>query len=58
MPGMLTVPEAAELAHVSERTVRDWVYLRRFDTVRLGKMVRIPTAGFLAFITPVPARRG
>jgi excisionase family DNA binding protein len=55
MPAMLSVSEAAVIAHVSERTVRDWIFLRKFDTVRLGKMVRIPTVSLLAFMSQVPA---
>jgi excisionase family DNA binding protein len=55
LPALLSVPEAAELANVSERTVRDWVYRRCFDTVRIGKMVRIPTVSLLEFMSQVPA---
>jgi hypothetical protein len=55
LPALLSVPEAAVIAHVSERRIRDWVGLRKFDTVRLGKLVRIPTVSLLAFMSQVPA---
>jgi hypothetical protein len=55
MPALLSVAEAALIAHVSERRIRDWVGLRKFDTVRLGKLVRIPSVSLLAFMSQVPA---
>ncbi len=39
---LLTVPEAARLLGVKERTVRRWVLLRRITYVKIGAAVRIP----------------
>jgi excisionase family DNA binding protein len=57
LPALLTVPEAAELAGLSERSMRDLIYLRRFDTVRIGRSVRVPTVNLLAYMAQVPANR-
>jgi excisionase family DNA binding protein len=56
MPALLSVPEAAELTSMSQRTVRDMIFDRRFATVRIGRMVRIPTAALLAYMAQVPPR--
>jgi hypothetical protein len=56
LPAMLDVPAAAALAGVTERTMRDLIYLRRFETVRIGRMVRVPTVNLLAYMAQVPAR--
>jgi excisionase family DNA binding protein len=56
MSALLTVKDVAELTNSSERTVRDMIYLRRFETVRIGRMVRIPTAALLAYMAQVPPR--
>jgi excisionase family DNA binding protein len=37
-----TVKQAAEQWNVKERTVRDWVYLRKITFVKVGGCVRIP----------------
>lgn len=38
----LTIPEAANYLGVQPSTIRQWVWRRRIDTVRIGRLVRIP----------------
>lgn len=40
----LTITEAADYLGVRPSTVRQWVWRRRIDTVRIGRLVRIPQA--------------
>jgi excisionase family DNA binding protein len=41
---LLTIREAADRLHLSEWTIRRWVYGKRLDSVRLGRAVRIPVS--------------
>lgn len=42
MSQLLTVPEAAARLNVSVRWMRRAIFEQRFDTIRLGRLVRIP----------------
>lgn len=42
MSQLPTVPEAAARLNVSERWMRRAIFEKRFDTIRLGRLVRIP----------------
>ena len=39
---LLTIRETADRLHLSEWTIRRWVYGKRLDYVRLGRVIRIP----------------
>lgn len=38
---LLSIPEAAEYLGLKASTVRQWVWLRKIDCVRVGRSVRI-----------------
>lgn len=39
---MLTVAETAAVLGLAEKTIRNWLYLRRLPSVRVGRAVRVP----------------
>jgi excisionase family DNA binding protein len=41
---LLKVPEAAEMLTLSQKTIWQWIAMRRIGVVRLGRAVRIPLA--------------
>lgn len=41
---LLKVPEAAEVLALSQKTVWQWIGMRRIGVVRLGRAVRVPQA--------------
>lgn len=55
-PLVYTIPEAAELLKVSERTMQTVVSQGGIPTVRLGRCVRIPHHELVAFIEERAAR--
>jgi excisionase family DNA binding protein len=40
----LTIPDAADYLGVRPSTVRQWVWRRKIDVIRIGRCVRIPKA--------------
>ena len=38
---LLSIPEAALMLNVSVATIRNWVWLRRVPSVRIGRSVRL-----------------
>jgi excisionase family DNA binding protein len=50
MEPMLTVPQAADLLHTSERFVRRLIAERRIEFVRVGRHVRIRESALIAFV--------
>jgi len=56
----LTISDAADYLGVRPSTVRQWVWRRRIDVVRIGRCVRIPKAALDKVIeegtTPAEAR--
>ncbi|GAA5085600.1 excisionase family DNA binding protein [Thermocatellispora tengchongensis] len=50
MDPLLTVPEAAELLHTSERFVRRLIAERRIEFVKVGRHVRIRESALIAFV--------
>jgi excisionase family DNA binding protein len=54
-----TVKEAAEQWTVKEKTVRDWIYLRKITVIHVGRCVRISQSEIDRIIAEgtVPARR-
>jgi excisionase family DNA binding protein len=38
----LTIPDAADYLGVRPSTIRQWVWRRKIDVVRIGRCVRIP----------------
>ena len=40
----LSIPDAAAYLGVRPSTIRQWVWRRKIDTVRIGRCVRIPQA--------------
>lgn len=38
---LLTAKEAAQFLHLSENTIRQWIWQRRLPVVRLGRAVRL-----------------
>lgn len=55
-PLVYTIPEAAEMLKVSERTMQMVVSRGEIPTVRLGRCVRIPHHELVAFIEERAAR--
>ena len=47
---LLTVTEAAARLNVTERWVRRAIFERRFEVVRLGRLVRVPTDALDAYV--------
>lgn len=47
---LLTIEQAAELLNVSIRNVREQIYRRRLNVVKVGRLVRIEPAELEAFI--------
>ncbi len=47
---LLTTAEAAAELGLAERTVRQWIWRRKIDTVRIGRCVRVPAAACDALI--------
>jgi len=41
MPNLMTIPEFADALHVTIACVRRWVFERRINTIRVGRLVRI-----------------
>jgi len=41
---LLTVPEFADALGITQAGVRRWIMERRIATIRLGRLVRIPSA--------------
>ena len=53
---LLTLPEAAELTKVSQKTIRRWISIGRIRGYRLGdRLVRVSAADLAAIATPIPA---
>jgi excisionase family DNA binding protein len=54
-----TVKQAAEQWNISERTVRDWIYLRKVTYIRVGRCIRIPQSEIDKVLEQgtIPARR-
>jgi excisionase family DNA binding protein len=54
-----TVKQAAEQWNISERTVRDWIYLRKVTFIRVGRCIRIPQSEIDKVLEQgtIPARR-
>ena len=44
---LLRIGEAAEQLALAEKTLRNWVGMRRVETVRIGRAVRIPQSEVL-----------
>ena len=42
--GLLTVDEAAEVLNVSEACIRRWILEAKITTVKLGRLVRVPSS--------------
>lgn len=38
---LLTAREAAQFLHLSENTIRQWIWQRRLPVVRLGRSIRL-----------------
>jgi excisionase family DNA binding protein len=55
---LLTLPEAAARLRVKVSTLRDWVLNKRIGYVKVGRLVRIPSAEIERFIAArtVPAQ--
>jgi len=49
-PPFLTPKQTAELLQVSEYQVREWARTRQIDSMKAGRLVRIPKAAILARI--------
>ncbi len=47
---LLTIDEFAAEVGLRPKTVRQWVWRRQIDTVRIGRSVRIPRAALDALI--------
>jgi excisionase family DNA binding protein len=48
---LLTVPEAAEILGVKEKTLRDWIWKKKIETVRNGtRYVRISDLALSNFV--------
>jgi len=47
---ILTVPEAAELLKVCDRTVYTWTHMEGFPAMKLGNTIRIPRALLLDWV--------
>ena len=47
---LLTVKEIAEILKISENTVKFWVSKRKFDVVRVGRLVRVPAEALREWI--------
>jgi hypothetical protein len=58
MPPAVTKRTVCKTFDIPARTVDDWVLDRKFPTIRAGRTVLVPLAGFLAFLEQVPARVG
>jgi hypothetical protein len=58
MPPAGTKRTVCKTFDIPARTVDDWVLDRKFPTIRAGRTVLVPLAGFLAFLEQVPARVG
>ncbi|MBO3747328.1 helix-turn-helix domain-containing protein [Streptosporangiaceae bacterium NEAU-GS5] len=50
MDKLLTVPEAADLLHTSERFVRRLIAQRRIEFVKVGRHVRIRESALITFV--------
>jgi excisionase family DNA binding protein len=57
---LLKVPEVADILALSQKTVWQWIGLRRIAVVRLGRAVRIPQSEIDRLMEEgtTPARRG
>jgi excisionase family DNA binding protein len=56
---LFKVPEAAEVLALSQKTVWQWIAMRRIGVIRLGRAVRIPESEIDRLISEgaTPARR-
>ncbi len=55
---ILTVPEAAKLLKISEKTCYDWIHIDGFPCVKIGKCRRIPRALLLEWVEAQAGKRG
>jgi excisionase family DNA binding protein len=56
---LLKVPEAAELLALSQKTVWQWIAMRKIGVIRLGRAVRVPESEIDRLMSEgaTPARR-
>ena len=56
---LLSIPQAAESLGLKVPTIRDWIYRRKIEFVRIGRAVRIRESAIREIIDrgTVPARR-
>ena len=47
---LLTVEQAAQMLSLRPATIRDWIWRRKIETIRIGRAVRIPEAQIEALI--------
>lgn len=52
-----SVPEAAERLAMRERTIRQWILLRKIDYIKIGGAVRIPDSEIKRIIQEGRVRR-
>jgi excisionase family DNA binding protein len=56
---LLSVPQAAEQLNVTKSCLRRWILERRIATIKLGRLIRIPSAEIERLVSSGlrPARR-
>lgn len=47
---ILTVPEAAKLLKVCDKTVYTWTHMKGFPALKIGNTTRIPYGLFMAWV--------
>lgn len=55
---ILTVPEAAKLLKISEKTCYDWIHIDGFPCVKIGRCRRIPRTLLLEWVEAQAGKRG
>lgn len=55
---ILTVPEAAKLLKISEKTCYDWIHIEGFPCVKIGRCRRIPRTLLLEWVEAQAGKRG
>jgi excisionase family DNA binding protein len=50
MVQLMTVPEAAQVLAVSQKTIWQWIYQRKIASTLIGRSRRIPTSAVQEFV--------